>query len=133
MSQYSVTFYSRHSCRIYYTKLARVSRYWAKLRQGNPDFRIFGQSLINENYHNSRASHDIDMKLWPVTKLNKRNTATSKKIDDGVLLVGFNVIIIFLIYGQFGAIRRPDSGRMVWKTYIFINNNVLSFENWKQN
>ena len=26
------------------------------------DFRISGQSLIKENYHNSRTSDDIDMK-----------------------------------------------------------------------
>ena len=36
------------------------------------------------------------------------------------------VIVIFLIYGQFGAIRMPDSGRLVCKTYIFINSNLLS-------
>ena len=35
------------------------------------DFWISGQVLINENYHNSRTSNDIDMKLEPVTKLDK--------------------------------------------------------------
>ena len=30
---------------------------------GISDFRISGQSLIKENYHNSRTSDDIDMKL----------------------------------------------------------------------
>ena len=35
------------------------------------DFWISGQALINENYHNSRTSNDIDMKLEPVTKLDK--------------------------------------------------------------
>ena len=39
--------------------------------------------------------------------------------------------IIFPIYGQFAAIRKPDSGRMVYKTYIFINNNVISYKTWK--
>ena len=34
----------------------------------------------------------------------------------------------FSIYGQFAAIWRPDSGRMVYKTYIFINNNFLLTE-----
>ena len=29
-----------------------------------------------------------------------------------------NIILIFPIYGQFGAIRKPDSGSMVCKTYI---------------
>ena len=35
---------------------------------GISDFRIFGQCLIKESCHNSRASDDIDMKLGPVTK-----------------------------------------------------------------
>ena len=43
------------------------------------------------------------------------------------------VIVIFPIYGQFGAIRKSDSGRKVGKTYIFINSNILSHKNWKQN
>ena len=38
---------------------------------------ISGQYLIKENCHNSRTSHDIDMRLGPVAKLDKRNTATS--------------------------------------------------------
>ena len=44
-----------------------------------------------------------------------------------------NIIAIFPIYGQLGAIRKPDSGRIVCKTYIFINSNLLSYKNWKQN
>ena len=31
------------------------------------------------------------------------------------------VIVIFPIYGQFGAIQKPDFGRVFCKTYIFIN------------
>ena len=46
--------------------------------EGMSDFWISGQSFINENCHNSRTSYDIDMKLWPVTKLDKTNTLTSK-------------------------------------------------------
>ena len=36
----------------------------------------------------------------------------------------FDVIVIFPIYGQFGEIRKPDSGRIVCKTYIFIYSNL---------
>ena len=39
----------------------------------------YGQSLIKVNCHNSRTSYDIDMKLGPVTKLDKRNKKMSKK------------------------------------------------------
>ena len=34
-----------------------------------------------------------------------------------------DVISIFPIYNQFGAIRKPDSGRIVYKTYILINSS----------
>ena len=44
-----------------------------------------------------------------------------------------DVIVIFPIYGQFGAIWKPGSGRIVSKTYIFINSNVLSYTKSKQN
>ena len=83
---------------------------------GISNFGISGQSLINKNCHNSRTSNHIDMKLGPVTKLNKRNTTTSKRLHNDVILINCDVIIIFWIYGQFGAIRKPDSGRMVCNT-----------------
>ena len=93
------------------------------------NFRISGQSFIKENYHNSRNSDDIDMELGPVTKLYERNKITSRKSDDDIMSGNCDVIVIFPIYGQFGAIRMPDSGRMVCKTYVFINGNLLSFKN----
>ena len=36
----------------------------------------------------------------------------------------FDVIVNFLIYGQFGAIQNPDSRRMSCKTYLSINSNI---------
>ena len=73
------------------------------------DFWIFGQSFINENCHNSRTSHDIDIKLGLVTKLDKRNEARSKNCD---------VIVFFPTYCQFADIRKPDSGILAYKSYI---------------
>ena len=37
-----------------------------------------------------------------------------------------DVIIIFPIYAQFGAICNPDSGGIVCQTYIFKKNNLWS-------
>ena len=51
------------------------------------------------------------MKLGPVTKLGKRNKTTS--IDADVMSENCDVIVIFRIFGQFGAVRRPDSGHGV--------------------
>ena len=44
------------------------------------DFRISGQSLIKENYDNSKTIHNIEMKLGPVTKVDKRNKVTLKRL-----------------------------------------------------
>ena len=69
------------------------------------------------------------MKLGPVIKLDMRNKATSKKKkkkkDDDVISANFGVILIFTIYGQFGAYRKPDFRCLV----VFINSNTLSYKN----
>ena len=62
------------------------------------------------------------MKLGPVPKFDKRKR--QKKIDDNVMSENWDVIAIFPIYSQFGAFWKPDSGRIVCKTYIFINSNT---------
>ena len=69
-------------------------------------YPIFG--FLVKNCHNSRTSDDIDMKLGPVTKLDKRNKTTSKKFDVDVMSENCDVIVIFRIFGQFGAVWRPD-------------------------
>ena len=68
------------------------------------------------------------MKLGPVPKLDKRNKITSKNFDCDVMLENCNVIDIFSIYGQFGAIWKPEYGRRVCKTFVFINSNPLSYK-----
>ena len=69
------------------------------------------------------------MKLGPVTKIYKRNEKMSKKLDDDVMSKNWDVIVIFPIYGILGAFRKPNSGRIVSKTYSFINSNLLSYKN----
>ena len=73
------------------------------------------------------------MKIGPVPKIDKKNKTTSKKIDDDVMTEKCDITAIFPIYVQFGAIRKPDSGRIICKTFIFINTNLLSYKNCKQN
>ena len=58
------------------------------------------------------------MKLGSVTKLDKKKKQP-QKID------------VFSIFGQFEELRKQDCGRLVYKTYIFIKNNLLSYKNWK--
>ena len=72
------------------------------------------------------------MKLELITKLDKINKKRQKKFDDDVILKNCDVIVIFPISGQFGTIWKPDSGRMVCKTYVFINSYLLSYKNSKQ-
>ena len=69
------------------------------------------------------------MKLGAETKLDKRNKTTSKKFANNVMSGNFDVIVIFLFYSQFGAIQKPDARRIVWKTYIFVNSNLLGYKN----
>ena len=58
------------------------------------------------------------MKFGPVTKPDRKNKTTSKKFDDDV---------------KFGAIQKPDFAGIVCKTFMFINSNLSSYKNWKQN
>ena len=62
-------------------------------------FRISGESLIKGNCLNSRTSDDIDMKLGPVTNIDKRNKTTSKKFDDDIMSADCDVIVMFSILG----------------------------------
>ena len=99
---------------------------FAKTQTGvflNSGFQV--KSLIKENCHNSKTSDVINMKLGPVTKLYKKNKTMSKNFDDEVMSKICDVIVIFSIYGQFGAIRKPQSGRRVFNTYVFINTFYL--------
>ena len=66
------------------------------------------------------------MKLGPVDIIDKRNKTNVRKFGDDVMSANYDVIVIFPIYGQFGAIWKPDSERIACKTYIFNNSNLLS-------
>ena len=43
---------------------------------------------------------------------------SNMKFDDIVKSANCDEIVIFPIYGQSGAIQKPDSGRIVGKTYM---------------
>ena len=45
------------------------------------------------------------------------------------MLANCYVIVVFPIYGQFAGSRKPDSGRIVCKTYIVFNSNLTKAEN----
>ena len=69
--------------------------------------RISGQSFMKENCRNSRTSNDIDMKLKPVTKIEKK-PRHPKKNNDGVILANCEVIVIFQFMGNL-----EQSGRRI--------------------
>ena len=68
------------------------------------------------------------MKLGPVTKLDKRNKMTSKEFGNDVMSVNCDVIVVFPIYGQFGAIQKPDSGPKVCKLTVSLTITFLSYK-----
>ena len=53
------------------------------------------------------------MKLGSVTKIDKRNMAMAKKLDDDVMSPKYDVIVTFLIYDQFLLIWKTNSRFMV--------------------
>ena len=73
------------------------------------------------------------MKLGRVTKVDKRNKTMPEKFGDNVMSANCSSIVVFPIYNQFGAIRKPDLIGRVCKTYIFIKSNLLSYKMLKQN
>ena len=75
---------------------------------GISDFRISGQSLVKENCHNSRTSDNIDMKLGPLTKRNKRNKTTLKKFDVDVMSTNYDAIVTFRIFWPIWS--SPENG-----------------------
>ena len=58
------------------------------------------------------------MKLRAVPKIDKTNTVTIEESGDYVVLANCDVVVIFPVYGKFGAIRKLDSGHMVCN-YLF--------------
>ena len=72
------------------------------------------------------------MKFGPATKLDTANSATSKRFVNDVISENCDVIVFFPIYSQFVALRKPDSARIVYKTYIFVKNNLFSYKSLKQ-
>ena len=68
------------------------------------------------------------MKFGPLTKLEKRNNTTSKKSDDDVMSTDCDVIVIFS--DLWPICSNPEGGfrRIVCKTFIFINSNLLSYK-----
>ena len=63
--------------------------------RGISNFYISGLYLIKGNCHKSSTSNDVDIKLVPVTKLDKRNKTRPKKFDDDVMSENCDVIVIF--------------------------------------
>ena len=59
------------------------------------------------------------MKLGPVNKLYKRNTATSKTINDDVMLTNFYVVVIF----QFKANLEQSESQIqdVWSAILLFS------------
>ena len=69
------------------------------------------------------------MKLEPVTKHDNRNKTRPKKFDVDIMLENCDVIVIFWVFAQFGAVRRPNSGRRACKPYVFSDSNPLPYKN----
>ena len=89
--------------------------------------------VLKDNFHNSRFSDDIEMKIGPITKHDKRNKTTPKNLAMTSCRKIVTSLPFFPISGQFGSIRESHFRRIIYKAYIFINSNLLFYKSWKQN
>ena len=76
--------------------------------RGISDFQISGQSLTKVNCHNFRTSDDINVKLGPVTKPDKRNKTTSRQLDEA----SRQQILTLLLYFKFMANLEQSRSRI---------------------
>ena len=81
-------------CEIWYSKHAPVFRYCTKQKY----FRIPNSWSISYKQKLSKTSNDIDMKLGPVTKLDKKNAATLK-----LMMTSYLQIVTSLPFFRFMA------------------------------
>ena len=96
------------------------------------DFQISGQFLIKENFWKLQSQWWYWHETWTSNETWQGKQNNIKKTDDEVMSANCDVIAMFPIYDQFGAIWKSDSGYIACKTFIFINSNLLSYKNWKQ-
>ena len=69
------------------------------------------------------------MKLGPVTKLDKRNKSTSKKLNDDVISENCDVIVIFLDFWPIWSSAEAGFRTQSAKSYVFSNSNLLPYKN----
>ena len=74
---------------------------------GITDFWNSGQSLIKENCLISRTSDDIDMKLGPVSKIDKRNKKTSKNLE---MTPCRKIVTSLSFFGFLANLEHPEVG-----------------------
>ena len=78
---------------------------------GISDFRISGQFLTKENCYNSRTSDDIDMKIEPVTRLDKRNKT---KLQNLTMTSCREIVTLLSFFGFFA--NSEQSGDWIAET-----------------
>ena len=86
------------------------------------DFQISGQSFRNKN---SGTNHDKDMKPGIVTKRDKRNTKTSKKIK----MMLRRHIVTSLSFFQFMVNLQPSGSRILdaWTKKIIFSSTIFFY------
>ena len=75
---------------------------------GISNFRIFGESFKDSNSYISRSRNDIDKKPRPITKRDKRITATSKNLT----IRSFQKILTCLSFLRFMVNLQPSESRI---------------------
>ena len=76
------------------------------------EFQNHLEPVIILTSNNSRTSNNFNMKLGTVTKVDKWNTATSKKIDDNATSRKCDIIVIFTF-----IVNLEQFGSKIWDAW----------------
>ena len=80
----------------------------------------------------------VELVITPIpvmilTRYLDQSLNLKREFDGDVVSENYDVIAFFQFKTNLGAIQKPDSRRIVCKTYFLINNSLLSYKNGKQN
>lgn len=89
-----------------------------KIQTGLLSIFVFLVKYLINRLHNSRTNYSIDIKLKSLSKLYKRDTSTSRKFGD-------EIVVIFSILGKFGVVYKPDSRLMARDLNFSVNNYLM--------
>ena len=86
--------------------------------------RFLVKSFLSKNGYNPRTSNNTDIKLGPLTKIDKINMTTSKHFNNDLVSASYDVIIYFLIHDK---VLRSDVINNILGYFLRNSHNSVPF------